>query len=370
LYLKPKINSYSSQHGGNLIEEARRLGVNAKSIIDASASVVPFSPPIALRNHLKKAVDNYNLRHYPDIKHKKLKEAISNWHQIETEMILPGNGASELFTWAAKDASILGLNALPAPCFSDYERALNCWDANYIYQPLPLAWSDKRPQDFPLTPKAKVLWITNPHNPTGQLWSKHSIESLLNEYELVICDEAFLPLVPNGEQQSVINLVEKNQNLIVIRSLTKLFSIPGLRLGYAIGSPDRLRKWSEIRGPWPLNGIAISAGEKIMTDTESLQKWIYKIQHWITKEGEWLYIKLKETPSIKPLPSSVNFLLIEGTFPLGELRMKIAERLILLRDCRSFRGLNENYLRISLQTRKGNKKLIYSLNEIMKLIPQ
>ena len=164
-------------------------------------------------------------------------------------MVLPGNGASELFTWAARDASSSGVNCLPSPGFNDYTRALTCWDASCIDMKLPLIWSAAAPQPFPRPPKASVIWITNPHNPTGQLWSRNSIESLLKDHKLVICDEAFLPLVPNGERQSLIPLVTKYQNLIVIRSLTKLFAIAGLRLGYAISTYERFKRWKEWRDP-------------------------------------------------------------------------------------------------------------------------
>ena len=120
-------------------------------------------------------------------------------------MVLPGNGASELFTWAARDASLNGISSLPTPGFGDYQRALKCWSASYIHNPIPLSWTNSNPQSFPIKPKTHVLWITNPHNPTGQLWSRSSIEKLLTNYKLVICDEAFFSLTPGGEDQSIID---------------------------------------------------------------------------------------------------------------------------------------------------------------------
>ena len=187
-------------------------------------------------------------------------------------MILPGNGASELFTWAARDAGLCGTSCLPSPCFGDYERALNCWNSPYIHYPLPLSWSDKNPQSFPIRPKTCVLWITNPHNPTGQLWSRSSIKNLLNKYKLLICDEAFLSLVPEGEKQSVIDLTKDYKNLIVIRSLTKFLGIAGLRIGYAVTNADRLFNWKQIRDPWPINTLAINSTKIIMNDSKMHNK--------------------------------------------------------------------------------------------------
>ena len=165
-------------------------------------------------------------------------------------MVLPGNGAAELFTWAGRDASAAGLSAIPAPGFADYRRALDCWDGAWVPWPLPLGWDGRFPQCLPNPPpRADVLWITNPHNPTGQLWSRESLEPLVERYALVICDEAFLPLVPGGELQSLIPLVQEYPQLVVIRSLTKLYGLAGLRLGYAIGQPDRLQRWAAWRDP-------------------------------------------------------------------------------------------------------------------------
>ena len=339
-------------------------------ILDASASIVPFKCSKQLRNYLKKALSTHYINNYPDRTHQGLKEAIGKWHQIDTEMVLPGNGASELLTWAARDASENGISGIPAPGFSDYARALRCWNANFLHIPLPLNWSNKTPQNFPIYPQTNVLWITNPHNPTGQLWSKDSLKVLLEKYNLIICDEAFLPLVPNGEEQSLIPLTKTNKNLIVIRSLTKLLSIPGLRLGYAISSPERLRNWSQLRDPWPLNGLAIATGQKIMSDINGLTSWIKKIEKWVSKEGPWLYSNLKDIPGIYPLPSSTNFLLIKGKSSLINLKEQAEESSILLRDCRSFEGLNNKYLRVSLQERKENKRIVSTIKKIMKTFDQ
>ena len=145
---------------------------------------------------------------------------------------------------------------------------LGCWDSQLIPVPMSLDWTDGFPQPYPaeavLQAGASVLWICNPHNPTGQLWSRASLEPLLAQFSLVICDEAFLPLVPNGEQQSLIPLVADHPNLVVVRSLTKLFAIAGLRLGYAVAHPERLQRWSSWRDPWPVNGLALAAADQLL----------------------------------------------------------------------------------------------------------
>ncbi len=353
------------KHGGNLTEEARRLGVSEHALLDASASLVPFPPPAALEECLKAALQGSALRSYPDCSHQSLREAISSFHGIPPSMILPGNGAAELFTWAARDAATEGVSGLPNPGFSDYARALRCWDAPYIDLNLPLSWSATTPQPFPLLPKTDVLWITNPHNPTGQLWSHDSIHKLIKKHSLLICDEAFLPLAPNGEQQSLLPLITKYPNLVVIRSLTKLFGIAGLRLGYAVGNEHRLKKWQEWRDPWPLNGLAIMAGVRLMTDKKLLSNWINRVHQWVSVEGSWLYNKLNSIPGITAHPSAVNFILFKNTSSVSRLRERLSEKHILIRDCESFKALGKQWFRVSLQDRVGNQLITSAIQEIV-----
>jgi histidinol-phosphate/aromatic aminotransferase/cobyric acid decarboxylase-like protein len=350
------------RHGGNLQAAALRLGLTPGDLLDASASLVPFGPPPGLRLALLAAP----LRPYPDRDHADLRRAIAAVHGLDPAWVLPGNGAAELFTWAARDAATAGLSVLPAPGFADYGRALACWNGAWREEPLPLAWSDVFPQPFPQPGGGDVLWLTNPHNPTGQLWSRPSLEPLLERFALVIADEAFLPLVTEGEQESLIPLLEHHPNLVVVRSLTKLFGIAGLRLGYALGQPDRLRRWAGWRDPWPVNALASWAGERLLHPPASYRRWCRRVQRWTSREGAWLAGRLAAVPGLQPLPSAANFLLVRGGtstgLPLAALLPQLTRRQrILLRDCRSFSGLDGHWLRIGLQDRRGNRRLMAGL---------
>jgi histidinol-phosphate/aromatic aminotransferase/cobyric acid decarboxylase-like protein len=214
-----------------------------------------------------------------------------------------------------------------------------------------------------------VLWLTNPHNPTGQLWSRASLEPLLQRFALVVVDEAFLPLVPGGEQQSLVPWLDQHRNLVVIRSLTKVLSIPGLRLGYALGAPERLQRWHQWRDPWPVNGLATAAGLAWFEDTRRAARWQQRVERWVTDEGTWMQRELGALPGITPMPSAANYLLIRGEqdgrpLSLQPLReaLEIRHR-ILLRDCRSFEGLDETWLRIGYQSRRGNRRIIRALRQ-------
>jgi histidinol-phosphate/aromatic aminotransferase/cobyric acid decarboxylase-like protein len=289
---------------------------------------------------------------------------IARIHGVGASAVLPGNGAAELFTWAARDAEATGISSLPAPGFADYSRALACWKGSLGKHSLALEWDGAFPQPFPAPPAADVLWICNPHNPTGQLWSRASLEPLLQRFRLVICDEAFLSLVPDGEQQSLIPLVAEHPNLVVIRSLTKLYGIAGLRLGYAISQPERLQRWAQWRDPWPVNGIASAMAEQLLASPAKYQRWCRRAQDWVAKEGAWMQQQLAQLPGITPMPSAANFLLIRSDQSLVPLREAVEQRhRILLRDCRSFEGLGECWLRIGLQSRRNNRRIIRALRQ-------
>ena len=351
------------RHGGNRQAAASRLNCRPSQLLDASASLAPWSPRCS-------RIPLGAIRNYPDRDQTSLRQAIAGLHGLDSDSVLPGNGAAELFTWAARDAAAEGVSGLLAPGFADYRRALQCWNASWIDVPLVLRWDNSGPLVHPPL-QTPVAWICNPHNPTGQFWSRESLEPLLESHRLVICDEAFLPLVPEGEQQSMISLVEHHPNLVVIRSLTKLFGVAGLRVGYAVAHPDRLNRWSGWRDPWPVNGIAAAMTERLLLSPERYQRWCRRVQHWTAAEGAWMQRQLAAVSGLCPMPSSANFLLVSGVGSLVPLREAMEHRhRILLRDCRSFEGLGDNWLRIGLQSRRNNRRIVRAMRLELKRSPQ
>ena len=354
------------KHGGNILTQAKKLNLLPSKIIDSSASLVPFEPPKLILDVLISEIKTLGFRYYPERNLNSFREIIGEFHQIDPDNILPGNGASELITWAGYEASKSGASCIPSPGFVDYERSLNCWNAIFDYSELPKNWSNSFPQTFPIKPICDVLWITNPHNPTGQLWDKKSLEIILKKYKLVICDEAFLAITPNGEKESLIPLTKKYDNLLVIRSLTKLFNIAGLRLGYIIGSSEKLKKWNIKRDPWPLNSFAIKAGIELLSNKILYEEWTSKIHNWVNTEKNWVSNELSKIKNLKVHNSSTNFFLIESKFSLSSNIHYLEKKGILIRECNSFRFLNEKWARISLQTRKNNKILCREIQNSFK----
>jgi len=349
-----------ASHGGNLEATARRLGCRSGQLLDASASLAPMALPW----RASWAAWRAPLQPYPDRTAHGLCGLIAALHGLDPDLVLPGNGAAELFTWAARDAAALGPSLLPQPGFADYTRALRCWGGALQPVPLQLDWTTSAPVAPPPMPPAPVLWITNPHNPTGQLWSRDALEPLLKRHRLVICDEAFLPLVPDGERQSLIPLVADHPNLVVIRSLTKLYGIAGLRLGYAVAQPHRLQRWTTWRDPWPINAVASAVAQELLRHPARHDAWCRRVQRWTAREGAWLRAQLAAIPGLTPMPSAANFLLIRSDRSLEPLREALEHRhRILLRDCRSFDGLDARWLRLGYQGRRHNRRIISAIRQ-------
>ena len=192
------------------------------------------------------------------------------------------------------------------------------------------------------------------------------MEEVVKKYKLVICDEAFLSITPNGEKESLIPLTQKYDNLLVLRSLTKIFNIPGLRLGYVVGSSKILKRWKINRDPWPLNSFAIKAGIELLSNKKFYEKWIRQIHRWINIERERVCKKLSKIENLKVHNSSTNFFLIESKTSLSANIKYLENKGILLRECTSFRFLDDKWARISLQNRKNNTVLCNEIQNSFK----
>ena len=195
---------------------------------------------------------------------------------------------------------------------------------------------------------------------------KEFIGGSCEKYKLVICDEAFLSITPNGDKESLIPLTQRFDNLLVLRSLTKIFNIPGLRLGYVIGSSKKLKQLEINRDPWPLNSFAIKAGIDLLSNKKFYEQWTKKIHSWINVEKKRVFGKLSTIENLKVHNSSTNFFLIESKTSLSPNIKYLENKGILLRECTSFRFLDEKWARISLQNRKNNTLLCEEIQNSFK----
>ncbi|MFZ4727202.1 MAG: threonine-phosphate decarboxylase CobD [Pseudanabaena sp.] len=347
-------------HGGNRQWAASLAGIEQEQILDFSASINPLGPPqsaiAAIQSHLAE------LNHYPDPEYTLLRQALGKFHQLSPEWILAGNGVAELLTWVGRDLSQLSTTVLFTPAFTDYYRALKTFDCQVEKYPILFNNQDLNLQvELPqiINSHTKGILINNPHNPTGYLFSRDSLLPYLEQFALVVIDEAFMDFLSPEQQQSLIDLVPLHPNLVILRSLTKFYSLPGLRLGYAIAHPDRLQRWQAWRDPWCVNALAVAAGIAVLEDQEFQQQtWT-----WLAEARSQLFTGLSQIADLNPLPNVANYLLVK-TEVAGSLLQKelLQNEQILIRDCLSFPELGDRYFRVAVRLEHENQKLINALS--------
>ncbi len=353
-------------HGGNVKEIARRYGLRGEKIIDFSANINPLgSSPRVIRT-LKKNLDR--IARYPDPEAMNLREELSKYLKVNPENIIAGNGAVELIylicrTLRPKKALIV------IPTFSEYEFALKSVGCKISFFTLRPA------NNFRLNVKRLIerlkkidlLFLCNPNNPTGQLMSKADMLKIVDAARkrgvFVVIDEVFMDFVEEDWKETLIYEATRRDNLFIIRSLTKFFALPGIRIGYGIGNKELLKRTKIHKEYWSVNALAQVAGIAALRDRE----YIKKTKGLISEEREFLYHRLSKINGLKPYPSVTNFVLCRLTNKMDSKRLqeKLIQKNILIRDCASFHPLNNRYIRIAVRTRKENLHLINSLSTII-----
>ena len=370
-------------HGGNLAWAAALAGCPASAILDFSASISPLGPPEsaldAIRSHLS------SLTAYPDPDYGELRAALGEALNVDPDWILPGNGSAELLTWAAWDLSKLEATYLVTPAFGDYSRALLAFGAQVLDCPLDLKSLDAGTGNGLVTDDLSVshrslvspsfrlpvplaldaergLLLNNPHNPTGLLFGREAILPYVKQLGMVVVDEAFMDFLPPWEQETLIDAVEEFPNLVILRSLTKFYSLPGLRLGCAIAHPDILGRWQMLRDPWPVNALAAAAAAAVVRDTVfERQTW-----DWLPVARRELFEGLANLPGLQPIAGAANFLLVESSMSVSLIQKSLLERhRILIRDCLSFPELGDRFFRVAVRSRAENLRLIAGLKEVI-----
>lgn len=355
--------NHSSNHGGNIFTVARNLGLRPEDILDFSASINPLGPPPHALEAIRSACDS--LVHYPDSDATELRHALASHHGVAPENICAANGSTELIYLLPRLAQ--GRKALVvAPPFSEYAKALDRegWEFDYflLHSKEDFTLSLSR-LESELQKGYDLLFLCNPANPTGRLLPLSEIEEIValcsENGAFLALDEAFIDFC---EEKSAKHVVCTAGNGIVLRSMTKFFAIPGLRLGYAIASPDIIAELAAMREPWSVNTIAQAAGVAALSDTA----YAVQTRQYVTVERERLAAGLREIPSLKPFPSEANYLLVEilSGPDASQLQRLLLEDRILIRSCGNFHGLDERFFRVAVRTAGENESLLCALHRV------
>ena len=350
------------EHGGDVRAWAKKALIDPGQIIDFSASINPLGPPASARKAFQKSYGEVS--RYPDPYGEELKEALAKRQGMKPAEVLLGNGSTQLIyllcqALRPRKALVVG------PAFSEHANALKLAGAKVRF--LFLAADD----DFKFSTEEfmgewekddDVVFLTTPNSVTGQLIPRAEIEKIARiaaiRKKFLVVDEAFVDFV---EGESVKQLIRDNPYLLVLRSLTKYYALPGLRLGYILAHPRRVAQLAAYLEPWSVNGPAQKVALACLADAS----FGLKTERWLQRERNFLAQALITLKGFQPYPSITNFLLVRlaNKTDAGELRSFLLSRKILIRACNSFAGLGIDYFRVAVRRRNDNRQLLEALRE-------
>ena len=328
---------------------------------DFSINLNPLGMPDAVREALKKSMERWE--RYPDPLCQQLTEAIAQKYQIRAETILCGNGAADLiFTAVLADCPRKAL--IPVPAFAEYEQALRATGCEICYYKKREATGFQLEEDFLdlLNEDIDMVFLCSPDNPTGKLIDRSMLWKILARCETygirMVLDECFIDFAENATTASILADTKRWRTLFILRSLTKMHAIPGIRIGYAVTSDmEFLEKMEQSRQPWSVSIPAQVAGMASLKEGMRVKRTC----DFTNRERIWMENELNKL-GITHYPSDANFILMRSGINLYE---KLKKQKILIRDCSNYKGLGEGYYRVCMRQRGDNQKLIDALGEIL-----
>jgi threonine-phosphate decarboxylase len=354
-------------HGGDIYGAARRLGVSPHRILDFSASINPLGlSPKASRRLLR---EMHTVCHYPDQRQQELRALVASREQIDPGSIVFGNGATQLLyvvtrCFRPREAMLI------APGFSEYRAALSSVQARHSEFPLRSKEGFRLNTDAFLrsltVSKPDCILLANPNNPTGAVIAHDDLQRLAaichKSRQYLIIDESFIDFT---EEQSLSKLAARNPRLIVIRSLTKFFALPGLRIGYLVAHRSVAKAIAAAVEPWSVNTLALAAAAESMKDRSYRRRTLALV----AKEREYLLSGLEKFDWLEAYPSRVNFLLVRlkpKKLRGDVLCYEMEQMQILIRDSNGFGGLGSQFVRIAVRSRMENLHLLQALDVVAK----
>jgi threonine-phosphate decarboxylase len=352
-------------HGGDLVTASAVFGVSEDQWLDFSANINPLGPPDGVKEVLKNG-EKYIL-HYPDPAHRKLRQALADKLCISPEEIMVGNGAAECMALIFQ-AFRPGKTGVVQPCFVEYTQLAALYGSTLVtvYGKEERGFKPDLAEVHQLIKSTDLVILGHPNNPTGLVYTYEELVQLAQwaeeENALLVFDEAFLDFLP--EMGPTLMPARKSYpHVLFLRSMTKFYAIPGLRLGYAIGDKEKIAAMKNMQIPWSVNGLALAAGEACC----HVEDYEQATRQLIIKERNYL-MEFFQGLQWDVLPGCANYLLVR--LPRGktsrEFQFQLARRGILIRDCSMYPGLTERDFRIAVRGREENQLLVRRIREIVK----
>lgn len=333
-------------HGGDIYRNSVQ--------IDFSVNGNPLGMPDSVRRALHDAVER--CEEYPDIRAQRLYEALETFTGVDRGKLLCGGGASELFL-AIVHAVQPKKTVIPVPSFGGYEYAAGAAGGSILFCPMGRENGFVLGEDFlkEIDEDTELIFLANPGNPAGNLTDKGLLceiaDKCMENMTTVVLDECFLEFTGREESCSMKEQLEEYPNLIIVRAFTKIFAVPGVRLGYMLCADAVLKEKTARRLPeWNLSTFAQAAGVKACEEKEYLRQ----TAAYVEKERQYLTERLTQE-SITVYPSETDFLLLYTRLPLYE---RLLEKGLLIRDCSSFRGMGKGFYRVAVKRHEENIQLV------------
>ena len=358
-------------HGAEVLGAAEESGFLPQDILDFSSSVNPLGPSKKALDAAKKAFSQ--IAAYPDSNSNELRQVIAgHFGKIKKSNVVVGNGSTELMYLFAEVFLKKGEKAvIPAPTFGEYESAVRKTGETPKFVKLNKKFNVDAALFASELAGAKIVFLCNPNNPTSMLIPQATlisiIEKALEQDTLVFLDEDFLEFVENEKALTMIGNIKKYPNLFILRSFTKIFGLTGLRVGYGIANEEIINVLSCAKIPWNVNCLAQAAAVAALKDEEHL-RFTHEL---IQTEKAWLQAELAKFGGFKFSSPDANFFFIDirkSGFTATELKNKMLKQGMLIRDCTSFKGLDEFYVRVAVKTHAENERLIDALKRTIKAV--
>jgi 5,6-dimethylbenzimidazole synthase len=344
-------------HGGIDPRELARYGIDINDAIDFSSNILPHGPsPKVIAAIASAAIDRY-----PDRESDDLRSAISEHYGVDRDRLLIGNGCSEVIHLIAGTLLEPGDRVLVlGPTFSEYARAsrLALATVDEEWHGLPagefgsgISQAGSLCHVNPLD--AKMVWVCNPNNPTAQIIPRDRLISWLEQHRETwfVVDESYIEFSETAE--SMLPMSHSHPNLIVLRSMTKSFAIPGVRLGFAVLSPEACERLRSRRVPWNVSSLAQAAGVAALSDPTYYESALRDV-----RESKRKLVNDLVAAGYEVLPGDANFFLLR-TDDARSLREKLLRQGMVVRDCASF-GLHD-CVRIAARDQASNDLLVDAL---------
>ena len=343
-------------HGGRVYDAARRWGISPDEVIDFSANINPIGPPREVLSAIETGLKSANFRAYPDVY--TFVRALANKHRLIPDEIIVDSGATSLM-FAVLRAILPKRVLMLEPAFGEYSRACAAVKAEVT------AWLLTEADDFTPTfsnlvrvikeRQFDLVILNSPHNPTGTLYAREALLSLVDMAEAhnvaVMLDEAFVDYSP---QASLVSLAATKTQLVVLRSLTKFYAMPGLRVGYAVCGAKLATKIRQQIDPWSVSSVALEAGCAVLDEDEFDAE-----SRGANAQARGEFADALGSVGVQVFPSVTNFLLAK--LPRGSgagLAGCLESERILIRRCDSFRGLGDAYVRLAVRSSLENHRLV------------